>query len=94
MSEERELIRETCDRLFEDQLGREAMESAEGGTWPTELWKALEENGLTQPLDAELGGSTWPDAQVILDSSARHAAPVPLAETILGGWLLDPIPLR
>jgi len=86
MSEHHELLRETLDRLFADHLTREVSEAAEVGEWPAALWKALEENGLTQPLvDAE---SSWEDARVILEAAGRHAAPLPLAETVLAGWLL------
>ncbi len=87
--EHRALLRETADRLFEDHLDRANREAAENGTWPAALWTTLEENGLTQPLVEELGGSTWQEAQVILQASAYHAAPLPLAETTLAGWLLD-----
>ncbi len=92
MSEEQEhraLLRDTLDRLLEDHLDRAKREAAENGEWPAELWKTLEENGLTQPLVEELGGGTWREAQVILQASAFHATPLPVAETILAGWLLD-----
>lgn len=85
----RALLRETVDRLLVDLLDRQSREAAEQGEWPSALWKTLEENGLTQPLVEELGGGTWRDAQIILQASAFHAAPLPLAESILGGWLLD-----
>ena len=86
MNEHHELLRETLDRLFSDLLTREVAEAAETGEWPAALWKALEESGLTQPLlDDE---SSWEDARVVLEAAGRHAAPVPLAETVLAGWLL------
>lgn len=88
-SEHRALLRDTLDRLLEDHLDRTNREAAESGEWPAELWKSLEENGLTQPLVEELGGGTWQDAGVILSASAFYAAPLPVAETILAGWLLD-----
>lgn len=87
--EHRELLRDTVNRLLEDHLDRETREAAEQAVWPAEVWKALEENGLTQPLVEEIGGGTWPDAQVIVQASAFYATPLPLAETVLAGWLLD-----
>ncbi len=86
MNEHHQLLRETVDRLFADHLSREVMEAAEQGEWPAALWKALEENGLTQPLlDDE---ASWEDTRVIVEAAGAHSAPVPLAETILAGWLL------
>jgi acyl-CoA dehydrogenase len=60
--------------------------------WPETLWRALEEGGLTMPLVAESAGGaggTWLDAHVVVRAAGRHAAPVPLAETIVAGHLLS-----
>ncbi len=86
MNEQHELLRETLERLFADHLTREVMEAAEQGEWPAALWKELEENGLTQPLLDE--DSSFDDARVIFEVAGGRAAPVPLAETALAGWLL------
>ncbi len=91
MSELREILSETVTRLFTDLATKEALQAAEEGEWPEALWSALEENGLTQPLvpEAEGGvGAGWDDTFVIVRAAGYHAAPVPLAETILAGWLL------
>ena len=89
MSEAADLLRETLDRLFRDHLSREVREAAEAGEWPAALWKALEENGVTQPLVESWGGGTWEEARVVIAAAGRHAVPLPLAETALAGWLLD-----
>lgn len=86
MSELRELLRETAGRIFADLVTHERIERAEAGVWPEDLWRALEENGLTRPFDAE--EASWSDAAVLVREAARHAAPVPLAETVLASWLL------
>jgi len=85
------LLADTVARLFGDLVGKELIESAEQGAWPDKLWRALEEGGLTLPLVPEAAGGaggTWLDAHVVVRASGRHAAPVPLAETIVAGWLL------
>ena len=89
MSDHADLLRESLDRIFADQLSRDVREAAERGEWPAALWKTLEENGVTQPLVASWGGGTWEEARVVIAAAGRHAAPVPLAETVLAGWLLD-----
>lgn len=91
MSELSELLAPTVTRLFTDLVTKELIESAEKGAWPDALWGALEEGGLTLPLLPEAAGGaggTWADAYVVVRAAGKHAAPVPLAETILGGWLL------
>jgi acyl-CoA dehydrogenase len=92
MSELGTLLASTVTRLFTDLATKELIESAEKGAWPEKLWRALEEGGLTLPLVPEAAGGaggTWLDAHVVVRASGRHAAPVPLAETIIAGWLLS-----
>jgi acyl-CoA dehydrogenase len=87
----RSLLGDTVTRLFTDLATKELIESAEKGAWPEKLWRALEEGGLTLPLvpeDAGGAGGTWLDAHVVIRAAGRHTAPVPLAETIIAGWLL------
>ena len=91
MSELATLLAPTVTRLFNDLVTKELIESAEKGVWPDKLWRALEEGGLTLPLVPEAdggAGGAWEDAHVVVRAAGKHAAPVPLAETIVGGWLL------
>jgi acyl-CoA dehydrogenase len=91
MSELGTLLAGTVTRLFNDLVTKELIESAEKGAWPDKLWRALEEGGLTLPLVPEAqggAGGDWRDAHTVVRAAGKHAAPVPLAETILAGWLL------
>jgi acyl-CoA dehydrogenase len=90
-NELRSLLADTVTRLFTDLVTKELIESAERGVWPDKLWRALEEGGLTLPLVPEDGGGaggTWLDAHVVVRAAGHHAAPVPLAETIVASALL------
>mgnify|MGYP005838243653 CR=1 FL=1 len=92
MSEFRNMLGETVERLLADHAPKEVGLAAEEGTWPGALWTALEENGLTRLMVSEEkggAGGNWGDALVLLRAQGRHAAPVPLAETLLAGWLLS-----
>ena len=92
MSELREILGETVTRLFADRCTKDLLEKCDGGEWPTELWAVVEEKGLTRPLLPEDKGGVdagWQAVYVILYAAGRFAAPIPLAETILAGWLLD-----
>jgi acyl-CoA dehydrogenase len=91
MSELGALLGPTVTRLFTDLVTKELIESAEKGAWPDKLWRALEEGGLTLPLVPEAAGGaggTWLDAHLVVRAAGKHNAPVPLAETIVAGWLL------
>ena len=91
MTELGTLLSDTITRLFNDLVTKELIESAEKGVWPDKLWRALEEGGLTLPLVPEArggAGGAWADAHTVVRAAGKHAAPVPLAETIVAGWLL------
>jgi acyl-CoA dehydrogenase len=91
MSELGALLSDTVTRLFTDLVTKELIEAAEKGTWPARLWQAVEEAGLTHTLVPEAAGGaggSWRDAWIVVSATGRHAAPVPLAETIVAAWLL------
>jgi len=91
MSETAALLRETAERLLHDHCGRATLEAAERGEWPSALWDALEAAGLPQALAPEAAGGagvTWREAREVLRAAGRHAAPVPLAETLVATALL------
>lgn len=92
MSEDQDLLLDAVERLFGREVNREVLETAEGGNFPAALWRALEETGVTLPAvpdSAGGAGGSLRDELVVARSAGRHAAPVPLVETMLAGWLLS-----
>ena len=92
MSETRELLREAAERLLEKHCAAETMRRADAGEFPQALWRALEQAGYAAALVPESAGGAgleMSDALSLLISAGRHAAPAPLAETMLAGWLLS-----
>lgn len=92
MSEVATMLGDTVNRLFGDKVTAELLASTEDGVWPDALWAAVEEAGLTLPMVSEKRGGvgcSWLDARVVLHGAGQYAVPLPLAETILAGWLLD-----
>ena len=86
-----DLLADSAERLFAAQITRDLRRAAEAGTFPHTLWAALAEAGFTAallPEDAGGFGATVAEAMALLQISAAHAAPIPLAETMLAGWLL------
>ena len=59
--------------------------------WKEPLWHALAEAGLTLawvPEEQGGAGAELADGFAVLGVAGRYAAAVPLAETLLAGWLL------
>ncbi len=82
---------ETASRLFADHVTPELLGAAERGAWPSALWAAVEDVGLTKALvPEEAGGFGIPlaDALRLLRAAGAAALPLPLAETMLAGWLV------
>jgi len=85
------IIVDTATRIFQDLCEPATINEAEQGVWPKGLWAALEESGLPLtwvPDDLGGAGATMADGFAVLRVAGRFAAPVPLAETLMGGWLL------
>lgn len=86
-----DLLRETADRLFQANCDTATLRSADAGQWPAALWGAIEEAALHRALVPEAAGGFGvdvADALSLLKIAGSHAAPVPLAETMLASWLL------
>lgn len=85
------MIVETADRVCADLCSPALVNAAEDGSWPAELWDAMQSTGLALawvPEEAGGAGATLADGFAVARASARHAAPVPVAETLCAGWLL------
>jgi acyl-CoA dehydrogenase len=84
-----DLVADTVDRILTEHCPAEIVAQAEG-SWAPGIWQRLEDAGLTKVGIPETSGgmggaATY--AAVIVRVSARHAAPLPLAETaMLAGW--------
>ncbi len=86
------IIVDTATRIFQDLCLPATINDAENGVWPKALWETLEESGLPLAwVPDELGGAgaTIADGFAVLRVAGRFAAPVPLAETLMAGWLLS-----
>jgi len=91
VSETRDLLHEAAERLFEAQCTAGVLRAADQGEFPQALWSAVAQAGYPDALVPEAAGGPGleaPDALSLLVSAGRHAAPVPLAEAMLAGWLL------
>jgi len=85
------IVAETAARIFADLADPQTINRAGDARWKDPLWHALAEAGLTLAwVPEELGGAAASLAEgfAILGAAGRYGLPVPLAETMLAGWLL------
>ncbi|HEY5831530.1 MAG: acyl-CoA dehydrogenase family protein [Hyphomicrobiaceae bacterium] len=83
-------IAETTRRILTDLADPQAINKA-GDGWKAPAWSALEQAGLTLawvPEDLGGSGADLADGFAVLREAGRFALAVPLAETLLAGWLL------
>jgi acyl-CoA dehydrogenase len=88
--DETRMLLESMERLFQDKCTKQVVDAAEKGRFPAELWRAVSDTGVPlAALPESAGGADaeWSDLFAVLRVAGRHAAPIPLAETMLAGWI-------
>ena len=91
MTETDNIIFDTATRIFDDLSTPEAINAAEEGQWPEALWQAIEESGLNLTWVPEANGgigASLLDGFAVIKAAGAAALPVPLAESLMAGWLL------
>src|SRR5450759_1225628 len=85
------IVAETAARIFADLADPQTINRASDNRWKEKLWRALSEAGLTLAWVPEKqggAGASLAEGFAILGVAGRYAVPVPLAETLIAGWLL------
>lgn len=85
------IVAETATRIFRDLCNPQTVNRAADESWKAPAWAALEDAGLALAwVPEELGGAGagLADGFAVLREAGRFAAPLPVAETMLAGWLL------
>jgi acyl-CoA dehydrogenase len=91
VSENASIVVETAARIFSDLADPQTANRAKDESWKAPLWQTLVDNGLTLAWVPEAhggSGASLGDGFDVIGVAGRFAAPVPLAETLLAGWLL------
>jgi acyl-CoA dehydrogenase len=86
------IVAQTAERIFADLADAQTINHDKKGGWKAPLWTALSEAGL--PLswvseDCGGSGASLAEGFSVLSAAGRFAIGVPLAETMLAGWLLS-----
>ncbi|MCA1455529.1 acyl-CoA/acyl-ACP dehydrogenase [Bradyrhizobium sp. BRP22] len=91
MAESENIVVETAEKIFADLADAQTINSDKTGSWKAPLWQALSEAGLPLawvPDDLGGSGASLAEGFGVLNAAGRFAIAVPLAETMLAGWLL------
>jgi acyl-CoA dehydrogenase len=85
------IVAELAARIFADLADPQTINRLDDGAWKTPFWRALSDAGLPLAWVPErLGGAgaSLADGLAALGVAGRFAVAVPLAETLIAGWLL------
>jgi acyl-CoA dehydrogenase len=91
VAESENIVVATAEKIFADLADSQTINRDKKGEWKAPLWQALTEAGL--PLswvseDCGGSGASLAEGFGVLGAAGRFAIAVPLAETMLAGWLL------
>jgi acyl-CoA dehydrogenase len=92
VAESENIVAETAERIFADLADAQTVNRDKRGGWKAPLWQALTEAGLPLswvPEDCDGSGASMAEGFSVLSAAGRFAIAVPLAETMLAGWLLS-----
>jgi acyl-CoA dehydrogenase len=78
------LLIDGARRLFGETCTYEVVQAAEADGWSRSVWSAVAGAGYESLAEVPLA-----DTLAVLTVAGEHAAPVPLAEAVLAGWLVD-----
>src|SRR5215218_5979203 len=91
VAESENIVAETAEKIFADLADAQTINRDKDGKWKAPLWQALTESGLPLswvPEDCGGSGASLAEGFSVLSAAGRFAVAVPLAETMLAGWLL------
>jgi acyl-CoA dehydrogenase len=91
VAESENIVVETAEKIFADLADAQTINHDKKGGWKAPLWQALSEAGLPLSWVPEAcagSGASLAEGFGVLGAAGRFAIAVPLAETMLAGWLL------
>jgi acyl-CoA dehydrogenase len=91
VAESENIVAETAEKIFADLADAQTINHDKQGTWKAPLWQALSEAGLPLAWVPEAcggSGASLAEGFSVLSAAGRFAIALPLAETMLAGWLL------
>lgn len=91
LTEPDNIVAETAERIFADLADPQTINRDKAGAWKAPLWQALAASGLPLswvPEECDGSGASIAEGFSVLGVAGRAGIGIPLAETMLAGWLL------
>src|ERR1700731_4118559 len=92
VAESENIVAQTAERIFADLADAQTINRDKKDGWKAPLWQALTDAGLPLSWVPEAcggSGASLAEGFGVLSAAGRFAIGVPLAETMLAGWLLS-----
>lgn len=92
MADNDNIVVATAERIFADLADPQTITHSKDANWRAPLWQALSDAGLPLswvPENCNGSGASLADGFAVLNAAGRAGLSVPLAETMLAGWLLS-----
>lgn len=92
MADNDNIVVATAERIFADLADPQTITHSKDASWRAPLWQALSDAGLPLswvPENCNGSGASLADSFGVLNAAGRAGLSVPLAETMLAGWLLS-----
>lgn len=86
-----QMLADSAQRLFGNEVTTAHLEAAERGEWQAQLWRTVEDSGLTRLFAGEDDGGAdadWQQGLPALLAASRTLAPIPFIDTAVCGWVL------
>jgi len=86
-----DMLSEQLQRLFSREVNQQVLAAAEQGHFATALWQQVADMGLVSALVQEAAGGaglSWSQVESVWRACGRHAAPIPLGESMIAAWAL------
>ncbi|QWC91111.1 acyl-CoA dehydrogenase family protein [Cupriavidus metallidurans] len=92
MNELEQMLTDSAERLFGNEVTLEQSEAMERGEFPQSLWNAVDKSGLVHVLASEEAGganASWTEALPVMLAAGRTVTPLPFVDAATATWLLS-----
>lgn len=92
MSEMKEMLVETVERIFKKHVDKEIVDLVENGGWGHDIWKLLNDNEILSVAIAEKYGGAQGDLEDLIGLYylvGKYSVPIPFVETTFANYILQ-----
>lgn len=94
MSEMKEMLVETVERIYKKHVDKEGVDAVEAGNWGKDVWQLLNDNEILSVAIAEKHGGAQGDLEDLMGLYyliGKYAVPIPFVETTFANFMLQQV---